>query len=692
MKSPILPHLYILLIPMTLATNLTRAQEAAIPDTEELGRLFALSPDDLLDIPTRLTTGSDQGWLNTPAAAFMLTKEDLRNSGHTHIAEQLRLVPGMQVARQASNSWAISTRSFQHVFADMQLVLQDGREIYSPSFGGVFWGVADLPVEILDSIEVIRGPGGTLWGSNAVNGVINIQTLSAIEAQENVASIGGGNKDYGHFSFRQGGEILGGHYYTWGKAASYHPLHDPNPHRTELYSNQGVGDAYPENELFKFGFRADLPGFGEEGWTLRAEYLDHRSHRRFGGPNLWFLPEIPPSPPLQYGTDFVGAEEAHGANVHGEWKGTVGDGFNWQLHSYYSHGSHDWEGAGLDFHINTFEVDFKVGKQIGPHNLLAGYRYRDNRFDIVQHDYPPINAGAVPSLLSLFTFTPTPYKISEDLNSVFIQDTFDIRDDLHILAGTKYEDNITGGNWIPSARAWWNRDENSTLWVSWSEAIRLPPMAYRHAAIANGYFEFPAGTYNPVAIGPAPQISHSELRQWDLGYRQLFNHNLSLDITGFFGKYEELTPFGAHLATLTQYNTDTMENEGVEVALNWHPTEQFHVRASASYTDWEIEGIGAATVEYSKANWQGNLGINYLPTPEWAFHLHTYATEAARAEVPGYIRTDLGTTWTPNADWEISAHIQNLGDPGHPENFSTFFGLDAHEVPRTAYLQIRRWF
>lgn len=155
-------------------------------------KYFSMTPEELFNVPTHLTISSGQDWLQTPAAAHILTQGDLENSGHTHLAEQLRMVPGVMVSQTAPASWSISTRSFQNLFAGNQLVLQDGREIYTPTFGGVFWDTADLPVEILDSIEVTRGPGATLWGSNAVNGIINIRTLSAEKAQENIANIGGG--------------------------------------------------------------------------------------------------------------------------------------------------------------------------------------------------------------------------------------------------------------------------------------------------------------------------------------------------------------------------------------------------------------------------------------------------------------------------------------------------------------------
>jgi len=138
--------------------------------------------------------------------------------------------------------------------------------------------------------------------------------------------------------------------------------------------------------------------------------------------------------------------------------------------------------------------------------------------------------------------------------------------------------------------------------------------------------------------------------------------------------------------------TDEAETYGAEIAANWHPTEHLQVRSSISYSDTDIIGLAAGTQEYSQANWRGNLGAIFAPNTQWSYQLNLYATERAFAQVPGYIRTDIGTTWTPNEDWEVSAHIQNLFDPAHMEDYSSFFGFQGWEVPRTAYLQIRRWF
>ena len=670
----------LLLIPLSLlAQDSTPLEDSELKLIE---KYFEMSPQELLNLPTRITMGVDQQWLETPAAVHVVTYKDMNLSGHRNIAEQLRQVPGLHVSHVNTNTWAVSTRSFQTPFADKQLVLQDGREIYTPIFGGVNWETADLPIEILNYIEVTRGPGATLWGSNAVNGIIDIQTIHAKEAQENVLSIGGGNAHSGHLSFRQGGEIFGGHYYTWGKWASYDRL-----------EYQGDGSTLP-SELQKVGFRADLPGFGEEGWTLRAEYYDHTTEKRFRAPVVAAPPNSPPPPTFN---EASGDANTQGFAVHGNWKGTLQDIYDWSLHAYYTSSDRDREANSLMFETNTFEVDFKIGREIAGTDFLAGIRHRTNRFEFglgpVWEDYTqftdPVTGNPV-DLLHIFGFPIG--KQSESHNSFFLQDTIHIKDKLHFLFGTKYEHNETGEQWAPSARLWWNPNENTTYWLSFSVAHQLPTVSLRQANSTVGYFQHPVNGVIPLTIRPNPNLQTSELHQWETGWRKIFHNDLSLDVTAFMGEYDQLFLFGNHLAGSTYQNTGAAETYGGEIALNWKASEQLRTKASVSYSDTDLAGPGASTSVYSEANWRGNLGFIFAPNHKFSHQLHFYATERSFPTVPGYIRTDIGTTWRPSRDWELSLNLFNAFDPQHPEFHSRINGNFVNEVPRTLHLQVRRWF
>lgn len=671
LQNDLLPCLPFLLAPLAYAQE--EPGKIQVPDKDIYAKYFDMTPEELLSLPTALTEGTDNSWLGTPAAAHVLTQADLMNSGHTQLAEQLRMVPGMMVSNSAGSSWAVSTRSFQHRFASMQLVLQDGREIYTPTFGGVFWGSADLPLEILDSIEVIRGPGATLWGSNAVNGIINIQTLEAADAQENILTVGGGNEDYRHAGFRQGGELFGGHYYTWGKWSRR-----GNPH----YATE---DSECNQEMGKFGFRADLPGFGEDGWTLHAEVFDQKSRQRFTGPIV--LDGLPPTGlPEPKGTNY-----ARGYSVHGKWGGTFDNGIDWKFHSYFSEDDRDWDAVDLEFGVETFEADFQIGKSFGIHNLLAGIRHRHHDFNSVSGEPPASWIAALgTAAMPLLAFTEN--ETTEEINSFFFQDTVDLRDNLHLLVGTKFEDNYTGGHWVPSARVWWEKDASTTYWASYSNAQQLPGYDLRYATATTVYQPVGPGAFIPIQVLPNQNSMPAELEQWEAGWRQLASDNLSLDFAVFYGQFEDLTLIGNHRANNNLHNTDSADTYGGEIAANWHPSANLQVRTSVSYSDTDFEGLGATTDEYSVANWRANLVATYTASDSLRCNLGLYATERASEQVPGYLRTDAGITWTPVPEWEVSLQGQNLSDSSHPEDYSAFNGTHAYEVPRTAYLQIRRWF
>lgn len=676
--KPSSPYIILLAITIAFHPGILWSQTPAQDDVGEtllINEFFNKSPEELYQLSTYLTTGTGQGWLKTPAAAHIITREDMEDSGHNHIAEQLRMAPGLMVSQAIGTSWAISTRSFQSIFSNKQLVLQDGREIYSPIYGGVYWGQSDLPVEILNSIEIIRGPGATLWGSNAVNGVINISTLHAKEAQENIATFGGGNEDQYAFSFRKGGELFGGHYYTWGKWANHRPMLDLND------------DSNQTSRLDKGGFRGDFPLFGgDTELTFRAEYYDQDTSHRVTGPLILVDPTSPvSSAPNYYLDDFTGDIFVHGGSVHGDLKGSLDNGLEWKLGSYYSLDKRHWGAISLDFQVVTYEVDFQVKQQFGLHTIQAGVRHRTHEYDTHEEGLPQSLTNLVGAVATPFLTYPSLFD-REDINSAFIQDTLAIKENLNLLIGTKFEDNITGDYWNPSARLWWYPDDKTTLWGAFSIAHNMPGYEVRNSTVTYGYRLGGLGSYFPLTLQGNPTTRSGELHQWELGWRHLFQQGFSLDVATFLGDYKNLNLGGQ------RQDTNSADSYGGEIALNWIPSQLFHIRSSVSFSDTDIQGPDANPGSYSAAKWRGNLLANITPPGEIRYFLGMYASERASPHVPGYIRTDIGATWMPNHEWEASLSVQNLFDPSHPEDYSSFRGTAGYEVPRSLCLQLRRWF
>lgn len=367
----------------------------------------------------------------------------------------------------------------------------------------------------------------------------------------------------------------------------------------------------------------------------------------------------------------------------------------WELSSYFFTEDRHWEGLLLDYGIETFEVDFQLGKRMGRHDLLAGVRYRHHDFGLITGNLP-IAYTAVLGTAALPLFTSRSGTGHEVINSAFLQDTIQLRDDLHLLIGTKFEDGTTGDDWMPSARIWWTPDGKTTYWASYSIANQSPAYNSMYVDTNVGYTPVPPTftTFLPLSIVANPESQPATLKQWEAGWRHLANDNLSLNLAAFFGDFEDLTLAGEHGIGMNHHNVDSAESYGAEFGVNWHTLgDALAVRASASYSDTDISGPGASTNQYSSAKWRGNLLANYTPNADYTYHLGVYATERAFEQVPGYIRTDIGCTWHPHDQgWEATLRVQNLFDPSHPEDYSSFYGAYSREIPRTTYLQIRRWF
>ena len=237
--------------------SLTPGDQAGNSDNE-----FAeLEVEQLMQIDVTSVAGVEETWFETPAAMDVITSEDIRRSGHRSIPEALRLVPGLHVARMNKNIWAVSARGFSSRFANKLQVLIDGRRVYDSLFSGVYWDIQDYVLEDIDRIEVIRGPGATLWGANAVNGVINITTKDAADTQGLYVSGGGGNELHGFGAVRYGGQIdQDTHFRVYGK------------YRNFDQSDDFAGGERPDDwDIFQGGFRFDFNGWDDTSLTVQGD-------------------------------------------------------------------------------------------------------------------------------------------------------------------------------------------------------------------------------------------------------------------------------------------------------------------------------------------------------------------------------------------------------------------------------------
>jgi iron complex outermembrane receptor protein len=453
-------------------------------DQAATGRLTHLSLEQLGN--TEVTTASKepaQVW-RTAAAIYVITQEDIRRSGATSIPEILRLAPGVEVARLDSDHWSVGIRGFGAVLASKLLVLIDGRSVYTPLFAGVYWQVQATPLEDIERIEVIRGPGGTIWGANAVNGVINIITKSAKDTHGSMVSVGGGNVDQGTGAFRYGGgNDRGFNYRVYGMGFTRSPA---------FHSD---GRNFDDWRMGQAGFRADRDLGARDTFTSQGDI-----YREIAGETTQYALYSPPS---QVTVD--GNAELTGGNLLGRWKRVLNERSDFQVQAYFDRTNHFEPEFGET--RNTFDVDFLHHLTLpGQQNFLWGLGARVSPSNVVQ---------LVPTIDFL------PHHMTDQIYSGFVQDEIPFfHRRLSLTLGSKLEhNNYTGFEVQPSARLLWNRTPRQSFWGSVTRAVRTPSRLDEDIQI--NFF----ATVTPLPIylraGGNRQFRSEELIAYEAGYRTL---------------------------------------------------------------------------------------------------------------------------------------------------------------------------
>jgi iron complex outermembrane receptor protein len=587
--------------------------------------------------------------------------------GVMSIPEALRMVPGMDVAQITGNQWAVSARGFNSEYAGSLLVLIDGRTVYTPGSGGVFWDSQDVVMEDLDRIEVIRGPGSTLWGANAVNGVINIITQGAKETQGGMVSTSLGTEDQPVTTARYGGELATNLYYRVYGKYSDHP---------GLESSTGSGTPDDSSALLG-GFRMDYEPPTQNNLTLQGDYYYNNDGRQVNRITL-----IPAA------TQPINAEEYNsGANVLGRWTHTFSEDSQLTLQMYFDHVQQE-DGFGDEI-LNAFDVDLQHRFALGARNDFvwgAGYRYTD--------------IEETPSFY--LTFNPE----TEDLHleNVFAQDDITlVRDRLHFTLGSKFEHNdLTGSEIEPSARLLWTPAGNQTVWAAVSRATQTPALAVR-----NGLFNVAAAPSGPspsppilVSILGNQNLQAETLVAYELGYRVEPVRRLSFDATAFYNVYGdvitevpnvtefEASPAPPHLLVSdTWQNSDSGESYGAELSAQWQVADFWRWMASYSFLHMQLRPNPTADSGSPQQQFQIR---SYLDLPHHVeFNGALYYVDQIRvqsgsgmAPIASFIKLDLGITWHPIKSLEIGIWGKNLLDGGHPEFGSLETSLIT-EIPRS---------
>ena len=602
------------------------------------------------------------------AAIFVITQDDIKQSGMTSIPELLRMVPGLSVAQSGAHEWAISSRGSTGQFANKLLVLIDGRSVYTPLFSGVWWDMQDTPLQDIERIEVIRGPGATLWGSNAVNGVINIITKNAKDTQGGLASVSAGTVDNAlttvRYGAKAGDNTYARVYAKYDNVASFPNLHDQDRH-----------DAYDKGQS---GFRMDGSDGGNIKYTLQGDI--YRS-----------VQSDPTNVPVLSAalTNYINhSDVAQGANMLGRVSFTDSDDGLWTLQTYYDYAMRDM--FILQHEINTIDVDLQRTWKYGDRQeFVAGTGYRmvaDN--NTTPTIYFHLNPGS--RTYSLF--------------NAFVQDKIAlVRNELFLTLGSKLEHNDdTGFQPQPSAKLTWLIDSAQTWWSSISRADRTPNRFADNGTLVAQTVHLGGPNYAFLEQVGVPGTRAEKLDAYETGYRVELMKNLSVDIATFYNRYSNVIVnrqgaqttytfpgFGTYnIIPVTPVNGNTAHSNGIELSSDWKVTDKWKLAASYTYIDFKREFKEALPINNAQPPQQANIRSTLmLPHNLEMDNSIYYVDQLHYQHIPSYIRVDARLAWKAMDNLELSLVGQNLFDNAHPE-FTGFIYESAGQVPRTVYANI----
>jgi iron complex outermembrane recepter protein len=643
------------IILLLLACPAACGQSAQSP-SDAPGDLTQVSIENLMNMEVTSVSKKEQKISQVAAAIFVISQEDIRRSGVTSIPELLRMVPGLEVAHIDASKWAVSARGFNDRFADKLLVLIDGRSLYkSPSQSGVFWEVQNVMLGDIERIEVIRGPGATLWSPGAVNGVINIITKKAKDTAGALASTGGGVQERGFGEVRYGGRAGGnGDYRVYGGGFDRGPFVND--------AARATSPRYDGWHMFQSGFRTDWQLSKRDALTVEGDVYQGDLHRLYDFPLL--------TPPF---SQEVGIQTVlQGGDVLARWTRTYSTHSDMSLQVYYNADTaHDPTihsfAQSLDF---DFQNRFLLGKR---HDIVwgLGYRYTESTFD------------------NTFALSFLPPSQGGSLSSAFAQDEITIVPDrLHFIVGVKfqrapYDDNAV----LPNGRLLWTPTRRQTVWTSISTAERTPDRADRGLVTPVATFPAPDGTPVALTLLGNPNTGSEQVLAFEWGYRVQPVSRLSIDLATFYNRYKNLStnepgipflatdPSPAHLV-MPIYFSNQMHGKGfgAELAMGWQATSNWRLNAGYSYLGLNFRQNPGSLDNTSSQASENNPRHQVQLRSQWNLPRHFefdqsvyFVGTIGDLAVREYTRADVRLGWRPTEAAEISVVGQNLLSPRHLE-------------------------
>jgi iron complex outermembrane recepter protein len=572
-------------------------------DIEQLAKVEVRSASMQSEVMSMARTEQPIG--RTPAAVYVVTNEMIHRSGARNIPEVLRTVPGVDVARINATTWAISIRGFNSRFANKLLVQIDGVAIYTPLNSGTFWEREPVMLEDVERIEVIRGPGGTLWGNNAVNGVINIITKSSKDTKGVYAEGGGGTEHRQFGSVRAGGQTGDATYRAWGSTANDNSGFVPPPFTPDDYYPFGQG-----------GFRADWTPSRQDTITVQGDLVSGESDP----------PGFVPSP-----SKLPGRVDFQKTMFLTRWAHEIDEDTEWAAQCYY----YDpyCKGASTLLNTGTFDIDFQYHLTRGRHDIVWGFGYRNNdeKFSLA-HLIVPLHVD------------------SEQIPSYFLQDTITLADDrLFATFGSKFDHNsVTNFEYQPTAKLAWTPDDRTSLWTAITRAVRTPSLLER---------QWPGS------------LQSEDVLSYEMGYRRQANKKLFWELAAFFDRYHNLlattrVPILPY-ENVGKGDTYGFEyNATYEVNPCWHLTGSYtffieHLEYPSGYASNIAPGNAPRNQFYIQSGW--DLGHDIT------LDMMSRYVDSLLIGVENYFAEDIRLAWRPRKNLEFSVVGQDLFAGRHYE-------------------------
>jgi len=622
----------------------------------------------LMDVSVVSASRKSQSLSDVSSAVFVINQEDIRHSGATTIPDLLRMVPGVQVASIDGNSWAVSIRGFNGTFANKLLVMIDGRSVYTPLYGGVFWDVQDTMFDNIERIEVIRGSGSTMWGANAVNGVINIITKNAQDTKGGLVTGLIGSQGNGSVGARYGAAV--------SDSANYR-LYLKNIDGGDTFSDTtGVRDYL---RVTRGGFRLDSAPSSSLNLTLQGDAYGGREGKTANIPTFSF----------PYHDILKGSSGLFGANILSrlDWLQSETSKFSLQL--YY-----DRTARSTDLvkeYRDTADIDLQHNLRLNDSHEItwgAGYRFL--------HDHTP---GST-------TFILTPESRSDSLLNLFAQDEITLLPDtLRFILGSKLEHSeFSGWELEPSAKLSWTPSKGYSLWASVSRSVRTPTRGEQDATIA--LTVIPAAPPLPqsvIVLAGNREVSAESLLAYELGFRADLSETLSVDLSSYYNQYRKvINPtrgaiFSQNGSLLVPYiftNQLRYDSTGAELSFQWQPREWWKLKGGYAFIRFFGDDLDNSMAVKATPTHQATLRSLFAVTRNidfdlWARYVgaNHYSLTSGVVEIPAYPTLDARLAWRPMAGVEISLVGRNLIQRRHLETVSDL-SIVRHEVERTMYGQV----